>query len=330
MLISNKYNKVEYRISTVLDSSGLDNLQKKIAETQKSIQEMASKNLIDPSKAREATDTISKLQTSLANSFNGKFNQVDASKFLDNLKASGTSLSQVQKSLAAGGASGQAAFNNIVAEVSKVNTGLKTTSTLSDKLFTSMKDVAGWQIVSGVMNRMTDSFSQALDYVKELDDSLTQIMLVTDNSRENMNAFAKSANEAAKSLGTTTTAMTNASLVFAQQGFSNDQSLQMANLSTLLANASQQDTATTSDQITAYMNAYGLSGDMATLKKALNAWAEVANVSAADVGEIAQASQRVASTAKTTGVTMDQLNAQIATIESVTREAPKIVWALAA
>ena len=49
----------------------------------------------------------------------------------------------------------------------------------------------------------------------------------------------------------------------------------------------------------------------------------VANVSAADVEELAKASQKAASTAATTGVSLEQLNAQIATIESVTKEAPE-------
>lgn len=94
-------------------------------------------------------------------------------------------------------------------------------------------------------------------------------------------------------------------------------------MSTKLANASQQDTATTSDQITAYMNAYGLDSNIEELNQALDSWANVANISAADVGELAEASQRAASAASTLGVTTDQLNAQIATIESVTREAPE-------
>lgn len=95
-------------------------------------------------------------------------------------------------------------------------------------------------------------------------------------------------------------------------------------MSVKLANASQQDTATTSDQITAYMNAYGLDKNMEELSKSLDAWAQLANDSAADVKELATASQKAASTAKTVGVNMDQLGAQIATIESVTRDAPKI------
>lgn len=168
-----------------------------------------------------------------------------------------------------------------------------------------------------------NAIHSSVEYAKELDDSLTQIMLVTDYSRDSMNEYAKAANEAAKAVGQTTVGMTNASLIFAQQGYDLDQSQQLATLSAKLANASQQDTAATSDQITAYMNAYGLQDNMEALSQAMDNWALIANISAADVEEIALASQRAASMANAVGVSGEALAAQIATIESVTREAPE-------
>jgi len=115
-----------------------------------------------------------------------------------------------------------------------------------------------------------NAIHSSVDYVKELDDSLTQIMLVTDYNRDSMNEFAKSANEAAKAVSMTTTGMTNASLIFAQQGYDLNQSQELATLSAKLANASQQDTATTSDQITAYMNAYGLQDSIEELTQQMD------------------------------------------------------------
>lgn len=115
-----------------------------------------------------------------------------------------------------------------------------------------------------------NAIHQSVQYAKDLDDSLTQIMLVTDYSRDSMNEYAKAANEAAKAVGQTTVGMTNASLIFAQQGYDLNQSQQLATLSAKLANASQQDTAATSDQITAYMNAYGLQNSMDELVQAMD------------------------------------------------------------
>jgi TP901 family phage tail tape measure protein len=170
---------------------------------------------------------------------------------------------------------------------------------------------------------MMDSVSETVSYLKDLDESLTNIRLVTDYSKEDMREFAEYANQAAKALGSTTVAYTDAALVFAQQGYGLEESETLANYSIKLANVTGQSTDTTSDQITSYMNAFGISLD--DLSGKLDEWAEVANISAADVEELSVAAQKAAATANAVGVSTEQLNAQIATIESVTRDAPKII-----
>ena len=324
MVIISKYsNTVEYNLKTTLDASGISKLQAEIRKTQDALRVLSAQELIGDKSATKAIQEIEKLQQALTKSFNSRVGMLDMNKFTAELTKSKTNLAGLQQEFAKAGITGQTAFNQVIGRLGKLDTGVKSTSKAVDKIFNTIGNTVRWGIVSSAFNQMSNSVYKSVEYVKELDDSLTQIMLVTDYSRENMNDFAKSANEAAKNLGSTTTAMTNASLVFAQQGFNLDQSSQLAELSTKLANASQQDTATTSDQITAYMNAYGLDKDMNALHGAMDAWAQVANVSAADVAELAQASQKAASTANTVGVSMDQLNGQIATIESVTREAPE-------
>lgn len=324
MVIISKYsNTIEYNLKTTLDASGISKLQAEIRKTQDALRVLSAQELIGDKSASKAIQEIEKLQRALTTSFNSRVGMLDMNKFTAELTKSKTNLAGLQQEFAKAGTTGQTAFNQVIGRLGKLDTGVKSTSKAVDKIFNTIGNTVRWGVVSSAFNQMTNSIYQSVEYVKELDDSLTQIMLVTDYSRENMNDFARSANEAAKNLGSTTTAMTNASLVFAQQGFNLDQSSQLAELSTKLANASQQDTATTSDQITAYMNAYGLDKDMNALHGAMDAWAQVANVSAADVAELAQASQKAASTANTVGVSMDQLNGQIAAIESVTREAPE-------
>lgn len=324
MVIISKYsNTVEYNLKTTLDASGISKLQAEIRKTQDALRVLSAQELIGDKSATKAIQEIQKLQQALTKSFNSRVGMLDMNKFTAELTKSKTNLVGLQQEFAKAGITGQTAFNQVIGRLGKLDTGVKSTSKAVDKIFNTIGNTVRWGIVSSAFNQMSNSVYKSVEYVKELDDSLTQIMLVTDYSRENMNDFAKSANEAAKNLGSTTTAMTNASLIFAQQGFNLDQSSQLAELSTKLANASQQDTATTSDQITAYMNAYGLDKDMNALHGAMDAWAEVANVSAADVSELAEASQKAASTANTVGVSMDQLNGQIAAIESVTREAPE-------
>ena len=117
-----------------------------------------------------------------------------------------------------GGAQGQIALNNLIGQIGQLDTGIRRSSSTLDKMFNTIGNTVRWGIVSSGFSQILNSLHQSVDYVKELDDSLTQIMLVTDYSREQMNEYAKSANEAARALGSTTTSVTQGSLVFAQQG----------------------------------------------------------------------------------------------------------------
>lgn len=323
MIAISKYsNTITYNLRTTLDNTGLSQLQAQLAKTQQQIISMQSQELLSPNTANKALADINKVSTALQKSFNANLGMLDISKVTKNL-GKDVNLKSLQQSFELAGAEGQKAFLDVLGSLGKLDTGVKATSSLVDKMFNTMGNTVRWGIMSSAFNGVTNSIRQATDYVKELDSSLTQIQLVTSYSKDDMNQYAKSANEAARALGSTTTAMTNATLLFAQSGFSLNQSNELAQLSTKLANASQQDTATTSDQIMAYMNAYGLDKNLSQLQSAMDSWAEVANVSAADVKELAEASQKAASSAATLGVSTDQLNAQIATIESVTREAPE-------
>lgn len=162
------------------------------------------------------------------------------------------------------------------------------------------------------------SIQGAVSYMKDLDESLTQIQMVTNSSKEDMRELAQYANVAAQALGSTTTDYTNAVKVFVQEGFSEKESKQYANLSTKLANVSEQNTQTTSDQITAYRNAFQL--DYKQTVEAMDKVANVANNTASNVSELMTASQRSASVAQAVGASQDSFLAAIATIESVTRQ----------
>lgn len=316
-------NTVEYNITTKLDSSGISKLQTEIRQVENELREMQAYNVINPDKIRKAEAQLTQLRHLLNSSFNGRLGMFDLSSFQKGMKDAGLSVKTLGDSFGLAGKKGQTAFNSLIGRIGQIDTGIRSMSSTTNKIATTLGNTARWGVISTAFQSVLTGAHEATRYISDLDQSLTNIMMVTNYSREHMNEFARSANEAAKALGSTTTAYTDATLVFAQQGYDIPQSQQLANMSIKLANVSQQDSATTSDQITAYMNAYEMDQDMTKLKNALGKWAQVANDSAADVEELATATQKSASTAKTVGVSMDQLNATIATIESVTKDAPE-------
>lgn len=319
-----KYSStIEYKISTSLDKSGIAQLQAEIRKTEAELQRLAGADLIGVPSAERAKKELMELRALINSSFNSRLGMLDSRKLIDGLEKSNKSLRTLQSSFALAGSTGEKTFVSLLGRLGTIDTGIQSVSRTTEKMFNTIGNTVRWGIVASGFQQVLNSVHQTVQYVRDLDESLTNIMMVTGYNRDQMNEYAKSANEAAKALSSTTVAMTDATLVFAQQGFDVETSQQLAQRSTQLANISQQDTATTSDQITTMMNAYNFSGNLAEIDRAMDSWAEVANVSAADVEEIATASQKAASTAYTVGLTMDQLNAQIATIESVTREAPE-------
>ena len=263
-------NQIEYNITTKLDAKGLTQLQNQIREVEASLSRLATKKDSDPFNFGESVQQLQKLNKALSSSFDSSLGMLNISKLKTELKDAGVTANQLGQAFSQGGAQGRIAFNNLLGQIGKIDTGLKRTSTTVDKMFNTISNTVRWGVVSSGFSAMLNSLHQSVDYVKELDDSLTQIMLVTDYSRQQMQEYAKSANEAAKSLGATTVDVTRGSQVFAQQGFDLQQSSQLAELSIKLANASEQDSTTTSDQITALMNAYGLEGNISELSKALD------------------------------------------------------------
>jgi hypothetical protein len=99
---------------------------------------------------------------------------------------------------------------------------LKESHALLDKMATTLANTIKWNAASSVVNGFSRSVEQAWGYVKALDTSLNDIIIVTGKSSDEMAKFAVQANNAAKELGKTTTDYTNAALIYAQQGLSDE------------------------------------------------------------------------------------------------------------
>ena len=216
------------------------------------------------------------------------------------------------------GIRGTMAISNLSNALLSMNKGALNVNTTLSKIANTFGNTVRWGITASIFQEMMNSVQGTVSYMKNLDESLTQIQMVTNSSKENMRELAQYANNAAQALGSTTVDYTNAVKVFVQEGFSESESKQYANLSTKLANVSEQNTATTSDQITAYRNAFQL--DYQQTVEAMDKVANVANNTASNVNELMTASQRAASVAQAVGSSQDSFLAAIATIESVTRQ----------
>ena len=218
---------------------------------------------------------------------------------------------------------GDRAFNRAARAVLNTNVNLKQSNKLLNDLAISMSNTVKWGITSGAFNTLTNSVKQAWNYGLKLDSSLNDIRIVTGKSADEMERFARTANTAAKQLGASTLDYTKAALIYYQQGLSEEDVQARANTTLKVANVTGQSGNTVSEQLTAVWNGYKVSA--AEAEQYIDKLSAVAAATASDLEELSTGMGKVASAANSMGVDIDQLNAQLATIISVTRQAPESV-----
>lgn len=216
--ISKFSNTVQYNLKTTLDSSGLTKLQAEIRKTQSELSRMQAMSLLDDQRVAKAQAQLENLQTALNKSFNTKVGMLDMAEFQKNLAKSGTSIRELSTAFVNAGVTGRTSFNSLLGQLGKIDTRMTSLSKSTDKVINTIGNTVRWGVIASGFSSMMNSIHSAVDYVKELDSSLTDIMMVTDYSKQQMNEYAKTANEVAKALGSTTTQVTAGSVVYSQQG----------------------------------------------------------------------------------------------------------------
>lgn len=275
---------------------------------------------VDTRQGIEAAQTI---KSALDDAFNVDTGRLDLTAFNRAIQNSGRTLSELTSDLQSLGPVGTNAFMALSKSISNAEMPLRRTSQLFDELWQSMQNAAKWNISTTVLNSFTGAIQSAYEYSKDLDESLTNIRIVTGQSREQMEAFADSANQAAHDLSASTLDYTNAALIYYQQGL-NDEEVAARTATTIrAAQTAQMDTAEMSEYLTAIWNGFQIQAE--GTEEAIDKVAAVATATAADLGELAEGFSRVASAAASMGVDIDELNSYLATVISVTREAPETI-----
>ena len=316
--------QINFGVGFNVDKSELNDLKKAIDQiyATKPSSIIDAKSITDArARLTEIQNTAGKVEEALTKAFNPKLNTVNITKFNTELANSGLTLEQIYKDFSQVGDVGQRAFTKLSAEILTTNTTLKNTQTILDKMGETLINSVKWNISSSVINGFTSAIQSAYNYVKVLDASLTDIRVVTGDSREQMDKFAESANSAAAALGRQTKEYTNAYLTFAQQGLGASDREARTEATLKAANITGADVADMADDLTAVWNGFKIQAQ--DTEQAVSKLAAVADTSASDMSELATAMSKSASVANNMGVTIDQLAAQIATITQVTRQAPE-------
>lgn len=320
-------NTIDFKLRTIADLKGVNELKQSLNEVRKEFTVFEHPLNMDTS---EILKSIDQIELALEKAYNPNINTVNFEKFNKVLKQNGTDIQTIGKNLLNAGTSGQKAFLNLTNTFTQMGSVVKRTNKLVDEMAQTMKNTVKWGLSSGLWNQMLSSTQQAYGYIKNLDTALNDIRIVTGQSADQMRDFSKDANEAAKALAVSTRDYTEGALIYYQQGLDDDTVKALTDITAKTANVTGQSMAEVSEQLTAVWNGYNVANEAAEkgfgiYEEYVDKLAAVGAATASDLEELATAMSKVASSASMMGVNIDQLSAQVATIVSVTRQAPESV-----
>lgn len=323
-------NNIRFNIGFDVDKKGLEEIKNELKSIQSTTTEEYLKININQTDLNQVTKDLAEInyaastvQNALDKAFNAKLDTFNIQTFNNYLKDADLTLDEVYSFFSKLGPQGQSAFRKLSQQILTTNTQLDKTSTVLDDLFQTLSNTVKWNVASTAVNALAGQVSQAFGYVKNLDSSLNDIRIVTGQSAEQMDEFARKANDAAIALGQQTTEYTNSSLIYYQQGLGDEEAQERARLTLMAANVTGQDAQDVSEQLTAVWNGFKVNADEAEIY--IDRLAVAAAATAADLEELSTGMSRVASTANAMGVQEEQLASMLATIISVTRQAPESV-----
>lgn len=271
----------------------------------------------------EAITATSKLKVALQQSMNVDTGKFDLSKFNQTLKKSGTSLSQLHSQLSAVGPDGRRAFLSLAQSIAAAEIPSKRMNSQLNEMWNTLKNSARWQISSSVLHSLQGAIQSAFNYAEDLNESLTNIRIVTGQSTDQMARFAEKANQAAKALSTTTTRYTDAALIYYQQGLSDEEVQKRTDTTVKMANVTGENAENVSSYMTAIWNNFDDGS------KSLEYYADVITKlgaeTAASSEEIANGLEKFAAIGDTIGLSYEYATAALTTIIDKTRQSEEVV-----
>lgn len=311
--------RLNYTIGVNADTS---KFEASLQEAVTSLQTLGTKSQVVPTLQKASTAALD-LAKNLQSAVNTNTGKLDLSVFNKKLEDSGQSLRSYYNQMVQLGPAGTEAFLKVASSITQAELPLRRTNTLMNKLWVTMKNTMRWQLTSSVLHGFVGSLKQAYGYSKNLDRSLNKIRIVSEKSAEDMARFAEQANKAAKALSTTTTNYTDASLIYYQQGLTDQEVLDRTETTIKMANVAGTTAETASQQLTAIWNNF-YDGSQ-SLEHYADVMVKLGAATASSSDEISEGIQKFAAVANTVGLSYEYAASALATVTAQTRESASVV-----
>lgn len=318
-----------YTRKVLLDfEADTDKAKRKIVDLQKSLSDLVvNTSGIDAfgnldSGINSSIRDAAKLKAIIDDCVNPKTGDINLSKMSKEFDKAGLSVEGLKKSLHEVTGSDKI-FNQLSQSVLSSKGQIVQLTGVVNDLWESLKRTAMWQLDSTIIHGFTGAMMDAYHYAEKLNKNLTDIRIVTGYSANKMADFAKEANNAAKALSTTTNEYVKGSLIFYQQGLSDEAVKERTSATIKLANTSGE----TAEQISSYMTAIwnNFEDGAHSVEYYADVISKLGAVSAASNADIAEGMQAFAATAQTVGLSYEYAASALTTLVDVTQQSASTV-----
>ena len=278
---------------------------------------------IDPSQMKEASAAAKELAVHLNEAYNQKTGNYDLSKLNASLAKSKTSVTELSTSLLKAGTTGQQAFIKLAQSIAGADQPMITLNARLQDFLVTLKNSVKWQISSSMIHQIIGAVQRAYGYAQDLNESLNNIRIVTGHNIDYMDKFADKANKAAKALSTSTLNYTDASLIYYQQGLSDQEVEDRTAVTIKMANAAGESAEKISDQLTAVWNNF-YDGSQ-SLEYYADVMTALGAATASSTDEISAGLEKFAAVSNAVGLSYEYATSALATVTATTRQSADVV-----
>ena len=214
---------------------------------------------------------------------------------------------------------------NIQQEINKTSDSFNLATQKAQELASLKSQVLSFFTITGAIQLFRRAVQSAFETVKELDEAMTEIAVVSDFSVGDMWKQLPKFTEQANQLGKSIRDVYGATTLYVQQGLDLDNSLKLANETLKMAAIAGMDASDATDAMTSALRGFNMELNETSAQKVNDVYSELAAISAADTQEISTAMSKVASLAHNVNMEFETTASFLTQGIEATREAPETI-----
>lgn len=214
---------------------------------------------------------------------------------------------------------------NIQQEINKTSDSFNLATQKAQEFASLKSQVLSFFTITGAIQLFRRAIDSAFETVKELDEAMTEIAVVSDFSVGDMWKQLPRFTEQANQLGKSIRDVYGATTLYVQQGLDLDNSLKLANETLKMAAIAGMDAKDATDAMTSALRGFNMELSETSAQKVNDVYSELAAISAADTQEISTAMSKVASLAHNVNMEFETTASFLTQGIEATREAPETI-----